>query len=367
MQVVDSSGFIKVRLSGASDGLTVGTTPIASGTIGRVLFQGTGNVLQQSTNLFWDNTGFLGIGTSTPFAPLGYNGITINSTTGAFIWIQSSGVTKYSIGTEGNINYHNLIAGTSFLIRSGGLSYFNVVQSTGNVQINTTTDAGFKLDVNGTARVSMGASAEFRLGISAALPAMLYASGATSYMMRWKNDGSEVYLQGGTFAVLKNSTQEFILQNNFTYLSAGNLGIGTGTNAGFKLDVNGTARVSNVLSVGTDTATINLYRSSGSDAGRLGTGYINPAINHVYFTANVNQKALLIDETSRSVFSSGFTATIASAQVAIVSTVRGFLPPVMTTTQKNAIATPAAGLVVFDSTLNKLCVYTTAWETVTSL
>lgn len=38
-----------------------------------------------------------------------------------------------------------------------------------------------------------------------------------------------------------------------------------------------------------------------------------------------------------------------------------------TTTQKNAIATPAAGMVIYDSTLGKLCVYTgAAWETVTS-
>jgi hypothetical protein len=57
----------------------------------------------------------------------------------------------------------------------------------------------------------------------------------------------------------------------------------------------------------------------------------------------------------------------ASAQLAIDSTTKGFLPPRMTTTQKNAIATPAAGLVVYDTTLNKLCVYTTTWETITSL
>ena len=37
-------------------GLTVGTTAIASGTIGRILFEGTGNVLQQDSTLFWDNT-----------------------------------------------------------------------------------------------------------------------------------------------------------------------------------------------------------------------------------------------------------------------------------------------------------------------
>ena len=51
-------------LSGS--GLTIGTTPIASGTIGRVLFEGTGNVVQEDSNLFWDNTNKrLGIG-ATP-------------------------------------------------------------------------------------------------------------------------------------------------------------------------------------------------------------------------------------------------------------------------------------------------------------
>ena len=56
----------------------------------------------------------------------------------------------------------------------------------------------------------------------------------------------------------------------------------------------------------------------------------------------------------------------ASAILDVASTTKGFLPPKMTTTQKNAIGTPAAGLVVYDTTLNKLCVYTTAWQTITS-
>jgi hypothetical protein len=47
----------------------------------------------------------------------------------------------------------------------------------------------------------------------------------------------------------------------------------------------------------------------------------------------------------------------ASAILQVDSTTKGFLPPVMTTTQKNAIASPAAGLVVYDSTTNKLCCY----------
>ena len=49
-----------------STGLTVGTTPITSGTVGRVLFEGTGNVVQQDSTLFWDNTNKrLGVG-ATP-------------------------------------------------------------------------------------------------------------------------------------------------------------------------------------------------------------------------------------------------------------------------------------------------------------
>jgi len=39
-----------------STGVTIGTTPITSGTVGRILFQGVGNVVQQSTNLFFDST-----------------------------------------------------------------------------------------------------------------------------------------------------------------------------------------------------------------------------------------------------------------------------------------------------------------------
>jgi hypothetical protein len=64
----------------------------------------------------------------------------------------------------------------------------------------------------------------------------------------------------------------------------------------------------------------------------------------------------------------GTTAAQASALLTMFSTTQGFLPPRMTTTQKNAISSPATGLVVYDNTLNKLCVYTgAAWQTVTSV
>jgi hypothetical protein len=64
----------------------------------------------------------------------------------------------------------------------------------------------------------------------------------------------------------------------------------------------------------------------------------------------------------------GTNVPSASAILDAQSTTKGVRMPNMTTTQKNAISSPAAGLVVFDTTLAKLCVYSgSAWETVTSI
>lgn len=65
----------------------------------------------------------------------------------------------------------------------------------------------------------------------------------------------------------------------------------------------------------------------------------------------------------------GINGTDVSAILALFSTTRGFLPPRMTGAQKAAIvgaATP--GLMVFDTTINKLCVRgAIGWETITSV
>lgn len=63
----------------------------------------------------------------------------------------------------------------------------------------------------------------------------------------------------------------------------------------------------------------------------------------------------------------GTSPTAASALVNMSSTTQGFLPPRMTTTQRNAISSPATGLIVFDTTLNRLCVRSaSAWDVYTA-
>jgi hypothetical protein len=58
----------------------------------------------------------------------------------------------------------------------------------------------------------------------------------------------------------------------------------------------------------------------------------------------------------------GTTTNAASSILTIESTTQGFLPPRMTTTQRNAIVSPATGLIVYDNTLNDPFYFNgTAW------
>jgi hypothetical protein len=56
-----------------------------------------------------------------------------------------------------------------------------------------------------------------------------------------------------------------------------------------------------------------------------------------------------------------------SAKFAIVSTTKGFLPPKMTTTQRDAISSPTSGLLIYNTTTGKLNVHgASGWEAITS-
>lgn len=63
----------------------------------------------------------------------------------------------------------------------------------------------------------------------------------------------------------------------------------------------------------------------------------------------------------------GATSIEGDCLLKLESTTKGFRPPSMTTTQRNAISTPIAGLMVYNNTTNKLNFYNgSAWEAVTS-
>ena len=428
-------------------GITIGTTAITSGTVGRVLFEGTGNVVQESGNLFWDNTnGRLGIGTATPTQALDIaNGARIGSAgfgnglvvtyDGTYINLIRQGATTLIgsgsggnafIGTNSNHPFSFLVNGTSV----------GRIATTGNFLINTTTDAGFRLDVNGTARVQGNSfevtnGATNRIAITSAQISCLsgvsinnlnIVAGPISMPNSILGIGTTV--SGGTTSTLVigsgnatnssgivtigqssrgfaptsgTATFSFLtwdgtinqtggangitrgLYVNPTLTAAadfraiettngkvifggtGNVLIGTTTDAGFRLDVNGTAIVRSSFDVnrsdGTKLLNIN-------DGGAVFDWNPNNSSVGTFRVRGNTTLALLHIQSSQERIGMGTTSPNASAMLDITSTTRGFLKPRLTTTQKNAIASPAAGLEVYDTTLNRPCFYDgTTWIT----
>ena len=288
-----------------STGITIGTTAITSGTVGRVLFQGSGNVVQQSSSLFWDSTNNrLGIGTSSPTSAMQIVG---------------------STNVEGLLNITNNTA----------LNYANAL----NILFpNTTTNnqvAGFY--------IGKALSTKNGWGVSY----IHSADGSNS------NRGSIAF---------------YGVDNILNWFASGNVAINTTTDAGYKLDVNGTARVQSTLTVSGQTGSggVNSIISTNNDLS-LACGY------YFRFRATNDSNAIILgsdwDGTQTYLYSNrrmvfGAATMNASAILQTDSTTRGFLPPRMTTTQKNAIASPVAGLMVYDTTLNLMALYNgTTWTT----
>jgi hypothetical protein len=88
---------------------------------------------------------------------------------------------------------------------------------------------------------------------------------------------------------------------------------------------------------------------------------------HIWRTANSGGAALArLDIGGSLSIGNGSTAANASSILDLTSTTKGFLPPRMTNAQITAIASPAAGLVVYSTTALTLAFYNgTAWRKVT--
>jgi hypothetical protein len=221
----------------------------------------------------------------------------------------------------------------------------NFATTSGNVGIGTTSPS-YKLDVNGSFKttsttdlavgggnISMGTLAgtnvvgveigTLRTGTGISYIDLGGESTNADYGLRiWRDGFNSKFEHMGTGDFLLNSfnvaNMRFATQNaeRMRISSSGNVGINTTTDAGFKLDVSGTARV-------TSTAT---------------------------FSASVGI---------------GTTSPAATALLDITSTTQGVLFPRLTTTQINAITSPANGLTVYNTTLLALCFYDgTGWRKV---
>jgi hypothetical protein len=157
--------------------------------------------------------------------------------------------------------------------------------------------------------------------------------------------------------------------------SAGNVGIGTSSPT-YRLDNTGVSRLGSAVTAVAPSATDILSTAhtilGGSGGNSLTFGQYPVAQNFAqwiqssFANPTIGTYNLVLQPLGGNV-GIGTSSPNASAILDVQSTTKGVRMPNMTTTQKNAIASPAAGLMVFDTTLAKLCVYTgAAWETITS-
>jgi hypothetical protein len=187
------------------------------------------------------------------------------------------------------------------------------------------------------------------------------------------NAPQQINLVTGTTGA--NRTTKLQVRNNGNVIIQNG---GTFTDAGFRLDVNGTARVQGALTVTTGGASITgatflnagsffsehtiygtLKFSTNTTGSRLAT--IEGNTTGITLATNNFANILRLTHSTGNVLINT-TTDIASSILTVESTTKGFLPPRMTTTEKNAIASPATGLQVFDTTLNQISYYNgTSW------
>lgn len=220
------------------------------------------------------------------------------------------------------------------------------ISNAGNLLVGKTTDDGAALQVTGKVHIETAISNGFVLG---------------------NTPGSVHFAYDGTTA---RTTIALLTSRNFSTSSNGStmfIGDGSGTTTDKVLFMTG----AHVIGYQQPFLIKRGYPHYGSslvvdDDGQVGTYPSNYKI--ASFNLNAVTKAS-IDKDGGAQFSGsvqiGTTTVQPSAKMEILSTTQGFLPPRMTTTQRNAISSPAIGLLVYDNTLNNYSFYNgTAWNSI---
>jgi hypothetical protein len=314
-----------------------------------------------------DSSGNVGIGTSTPstFGKLNVIGnIVLGNPTRnqsasaaigtwttndpadnirAFIdFVTVAGVASSSSYISFNTNNYGVSAGERMRIDSAG-----------NVGIGTSSPSAFgKLAVAGNlGTMSINADGD-QLGFSKNGFNYITASGAAA-VLQIQATGASGVLTFGTAG-----------SERMRITAAGNVGIGTSSpDAGLTVIKSATisSQVNVAARIGSGVTSDLLLGSLNGNAPFVASQGAYPLI----FYTNAAERARIDSSGNVGI---GTISPSASAILDAQSTTKGVRMPNMTTTQKNAIASPAAGLMVFDTTLSKLCVYSgTAWETITSI
>ena len=258
---------------------------------------------------------------------LGRNGLLINddnlASNGGYNFL-AWGVSNQPARTSGIrafwLSNNGFEQGLSFHVASGGNGALTAVVSseamritnTKNVLIGTSTDAGYKLDVNGTARL-LGTT----FGGEINGPSNFYINGSS-------NGAGTIYLRPATLNV-----------------------------SGATIFTSSTTPQAGINVTGASNSTGANYWEIGTDANAYFINALNRSSGNYNKPAYIDAQRLILNSGSAGSVLIGTSTDIASSRLTVTSTTQGFLPPRMTTAQRDLISSPAAGLIIYNTSTNK--------------
>lgn len=372
-----STLLLSTTLAKVSSNFIIGGATSASARL-HVRGDGTNPVFRAESNagasfVTINNSGqllFGSAGANEPFI-VNYNGVSTESGTGNALRIRQRAningtlIQYWADGlfnntTSGtNISHHFLSSGYAGAAGNGNYRATQIEYTINNSGAQTGTATGIFLNATETALSGMthnlmdlqvGGASRFRISSGASLTVV------GAYEMRWSTYGSYIYHGGTGFDILTGIGSIMLSPNNslVTFLGRTNAFPALKRNAA-GLDVR-LADDTGFANLGAKEVSANVGFFAPNSTEVRGTYIRGRASTFMNFSSGT--PGLLIESTS-----SG-TAN-ASAILQADSTTKGFLPPRMTTAERDLIGTPAAGLVIYNTTTNVLNFYNgTAWGAV---
>jgi len=355
--------------------LRIGQNFTASSFDGHIFKTFDGTSYSEAMRITGANDQFVSIGETTPTARLHVKGSGNTSADYALKILNSDNSTLFDIRNDSVIR----IAPNS----TNPVSFRNAKIQDGNAVFGTTTiPASTRFTIKGS-------------GTTSATTALLVQNSDGDDLIQIKDNG-EIAAGNSQFTSLGNIKQNFYKYlrsgNSFLYLyntsgnmefkSVGDYDFYSGNSIISKLTSDGnlgigettpTARLQ-VKGSGTTSATTALLvqNSAGTDLLKVEDGgAVRATTSFTAGTSIVQQNSFRINQQWLVAGAGGQGLRIGtsnagpdnSAKLEVDSTTQGFLPPRMTTTERDAISSPAAGLMVYNTTTNKAqCYNGTGWQ-----
>jgi hypothetical protein len=176
----------------------------------------------------------VGIGTTTPYSVTNYKSVTVNGTGGGIFATQVNGTNAFNISTGSASTY--IVETRALPIQIGTNNTEKVrILSNGNVGIGTIAPVSL-LEINGAnaaLTLNNAVASTTNLGIASFNGSYSTDANAGDFIIRANSKRILLNTDGASAALIMHTTK--------------NITVGSNTDAGYKLDVNGTARVKEYL------------------------------------------------------------------------------------------------------------------------